>query len=110
MGEASGNVDRLAPQPHGLARQGVERVIELRLGEAYLFSRDAANAEPWFNAGIDNDAPDRVLAALYLRRGMSLDRLSRRDDAKKDYQIVLELDVDKAINRTAKRYMKKPYR
>ena len=86
-------------------------LIELRLGEAYLFPRDAREAESWFTTAIDrDDAPERVLAALLLRRGMSRDRLRRRDDAKGDYEKVLELDVDDAINRTAKRYIKKPYR
>ena len=86
-------------------------LIELRLGESYLFPRDAKQAEKWFTTAINDDSvPERVLSALFLRRGMSRDRLGQRDAAREDYEKVLELNVDEAINRTAKRYLRKAFR
>jgi tetratricopeptide (TPR) repeat protein len=85
--------------------------ILLRLGESYLFDERVGEALGRFDEALGRpDIPDTVRSVLHLRRGQAYDSLSRREDARTEYEATVRLHTDTASYRLAKRYLKEPFR
>jgi tetratricopeptide (TPR) repeat protein len=86
-------------------------LLYLRLGESYLFDSRFSDALERFDAGLAiAGCPESTRAMLHLRRGQALDGLSKRQEARAEYQETIRLNVDKASRRQARRYLKAPFR
>ena len=83
-------------------------LVKLKIAESFLFAKEYAKARESLNqALLIPDVPDRIRAVIFLRLGMALDGLGRRDAARWDYRRALELDADPLTNKQAKRRLKK---
>jgi tetratricopeptide (TPR) repeat protein len=86
-------------------------IISLRLGESFLFDAKFKEALAHFDDGLrPPDLSDTVRSLIHLRRGQAYDGLKRREEARAEYDITVNLNADKASRRLAKRYLKKPFR
>ena len=85
-------------------------VLSLRLGESFLFDAKFKEALAHFHSGLGvPDVSDPVRSMLHLRRGQAYDGLTRREDARAEYETTVDLNADKASRSLAKRYLKKPF-
>jgi len=86
-------------------------VIQMRIGESYLFARRFHEASVAFERALEAPGPPVELrAAIHLRRGQAWDGLQERDRAKENYLETIRLNVDRASVRAAREFLKTPYR
>jgi tetratricopeptide (TPR) repeat protein len=105
--------DILARGERGVAHfDRLERpVVMLRIGESFLYEGRAAEAILRFETALADPATAPPLQALlYLRRGQAWDARRERERARADYQTTIQLNVDRASKRAARRFLETPFR
>ena len=84
-------------------------LLELRLGESWLFDEHWEEAEAAFSRGLQSSPPPDVRVMLHFRRGNARDGLGQRQPALFDYNRVRQLGGDKVVEGWAKALRKTPW-